>query len=118
MTKQDAGMAANRNFIRPADADWTATEPGVKRRILAYDDALMLVEVRFDKGAVGALHRHPHVQASYVAQGSFEVTVSGVTERLTKGQSFVAPSNEWHGVTALEESVLIDSFAPMRAEFL
>ncbi len=111
-------MAASPNFVRPADGDWTPAEPGVKRRILTYNDELMLVEVRFEKGAVGAPHKHPHVQASYVAEGSFDVTISGVTERLTKGQSFIAPSNEIHGVVALEDSVLLDSFAPMRAEFL
>jgi len=106
------------NFVKPAEADWTATEPGVKRRILTWNDQLMIVEVAFEKGAVGSLHRHPHVQASYVAEGSFDVTVSGVTERLTKGQSFIAPSNELHGVVALEAGVLIDAFTPMRADFL
>jgi quercetin dioxygenase-like cupin family protein len=111
-------MASSPNFVRPSEAGWTPTEPGVKRRVLSYNDELMLVEVRFDKGAVGALHKHPHIQASYVVEGVFDVTVSGVTERLTKGQSFIAPSNELHGVVALEDSVLLDSFAPMRAEFL
>jgi quercetin dioxygenase-like cupin family protein len=107
-------MANSPNFVRPTDAGWTPTEPGVKRRILTYNDELMLVEVRFEKGAVGALHQHPHVQASYVVEGAFDVTVSGVTERLTKGQSFIAPSNEWHGVVALEDSVLLDSFTPVQ----
>ena len=109
---------ASPNVVRPSDADWTATEPGVKRRILTWNDQLMIVEVAFEKGAVGSLHKHPHVQASYVAEGSFDVTVSGVTERLTKGQSFIAPSNELHGVVALEAGVLIDAFTPMRADFL
>ena len=109
---------ASANVVRPADADWTPTEPGVRRRILTWNDQLMLVEVAFEQGAVGALHRHPHIQASYVAAGSFEVTISGVTETLTRGQSFIAPSNEWHGVRALEPGTLIDAFTPMRAEFL
>ena len=109
---------ASPDFVKPSDADWTATEPGVKRRILTWNDQLMIVEVAFEKGAVGSLHKHPHVQASYVAEGSFDVTISGVTERLTKGQSFIAPSNELHGVVALEASVLIDAFTPMRADFL
>ncbi len=90
----------------------------MKRRILTYNDQLMIVEVAFEKDAVGTLHRHPHIQASYVAEGSFEVTISGVSEILTRGQSFIVPSDEWHGVRALEPAVLIDSFAPMRAEFL
>ena len=30
---------------------------------------LMTVEFTFEKGGVGALHSHPHVQASYIAEG-------------------------------------------------
>lgn len=111
-------MAASPNFVKPAEADWTPTEPGVKRRILTYNDQLMVVEVAFEKDAVGKLHQHPHIQASYVAEGAFEVTISGKSETLTKGQSFIVPTNEWHGVHALQQGVLIDTFTPMRAEFL
>ena len=35
---------------------------GVKRKILAYGESLMQVEVHFEKGAVGAMHSHPHTQ--------------------------------------------------------
>lgn len=111
-------MTASPNFVKPAEADWTPTEPGVKRRILTYNDQLMVVEVAFEEGAVGSLHQHPHIQASYVAEGSFEVTISGKSEILTRGQSFIVPTNEWHGCKALEPGKLIDSFTPMRAEFL
>ena len=111
-------MSASANFVRPTEADWTPTEPGVKRRILTYNDQLMLVEVAFEKDAVGSLHRHPHIQATYVAEGSFEVTISGKSEVLNKGQSFIVPSDEWPGCRALEAGMLIDTFTPMRAEFL
>ena len=39
---------------------------GVTRRVLAYTDGLMCVENTFEKGAVGALHHHPHTQITYV----------------------------------------------------
>lgn len=111
-------MAGSDIFARPSDADWTPTEPGVKRRILTWNEQLMVVEVAFEKGAVGSIHNHPHIQASYVAKGSFDVTIAGRTERLSKGQSFIVPSDEPHGVVALEAAVLIDTFAPMRKEFV
>ncbi|MGE0502655.1 MAG: cupin domain-containing protein [Rhizobiaceae bacterium] len=105
-------------FKGAAEGEWTPTEPGVKRRILTHNAAMMIVEVVFEKGAVGSLHSHPHVQASYVADGVFDVTVSGKTQRLEKGGSFLAPSNEIHGVVAIEAGRLIDAFTPARAEFL
>lgn len=105
-------------FVRPSEAGWVAADPGVRRRVLAHDDALMMVEFAFEKGAQGYLHSHPHVQASYVAKGSFEVTVDGRTETLSAGDSFVVPSGKVHGVRALEDGLLVDCFTPARADFV
>ena len=77
-----------------------------------------LVGYDFDKGGVGALHSHPHVQASYVAEGRFEVTIDGRSEVLEAGSSFIVPSNLVHSVKALEAGRLVDSFTPHRADFL
>ena len=111
-------MTGSANFVHPVDVCWTPTDPGIKRRVLTWNDDLMLVEVAFDKGAVGALHQHPHIQASYVAAGRVEVTIAGVTETLDTGASFIVPSNAVHGCVALEAGRLIDSFTPMRGEFV
>jgi quercetin dioxygenase-like cupin family protein len=105
-------------FVAAEGAVWTSPEPGVTRRIMAYLPEMMMVEVVFEKDAVGAAHSHPHVQASYVAQGSFAVTIDGKTEILRQGGSFIVPSNLVHGVKALEKGRLIDTFTPHRAEFL
>jgi quercetin dioxygenase-like cupin family protein len=97
---------------------WTNVAPGVKRAILAYDESVMLVKVKFEKGAIGALHHHPHVQISYVESGQFEVEIGGLKKILNKGETFFAPSNVWHGVICLEEGVLMDTFSPMRKDFI
>lgn len=105
-------------FVRPDEGGWVATDPGVRRRVLAHEDSLMMVEFAFEKGARGLLHSHPHVQASYIARGSFEVTIDGRSEVLFAGQSFVVPSGAEHGVLALEDGLLVDCFTPARADFL
>lgn len=105
-------------FVAAGDGVWEHTEPGVKRRIMAYLDEMMMVEVLFEKNAVGSLHSHPHIQASYVAEGRFEVTIDGVSTTLEQGGSFIVPGNLTHGVKALETGRLIDTFTPHRAEFL
>ncbi len=97
---------------------WTTVAPGVQRAILAYDESVMLVKVKFEKGAIGALHQHPHVQISYVESGQFEVEIGGLKKILNKGETFFAPSNVWHGVICLEEGVLMDTFSPMRKDFV
>ena len=103
---------------QPGAAPWIDVAPGNRRRVLVSRPELMQVEFAFDAGAIGALHSHPHVQSSYVAEGRFEVTIDGVTETLEAGSSFIVPSNLVHGVKALEAGRLVDTFTPHRADFL
>lgn len=90
------------------------------RRVLSYGENLMLVEWRFAKGGIGTPHKHDiHDQVGYIAKGSFELTVGDETKIVREGDSYYAPKNVMHGVVALEEdSVIIDAFTPMRADFL
>ena len=105
-------------FSMADDTVWTEVAPGNRRAVLSHRPDLMLVAFSFDKGAVGALHSHPHTQVSYVAEGSFDVTVDGVTTRLGAGASFIVAPNLVHGVVALEKGLLIDTFTPRREEFV
>jgi quercetin dioxygenase-like cupin family protein len=112
-------MAGTKLFARADDGGgWTDLGGGSRRRVLLDTEELMMVEVAFEAGAVGALHSHPHVQASYVAEGLFEVTIGGVAETLGAGGSFIVPSDLVHGVKALRAGRLIDSFTPRRADFV
>ncbi|MCO5063044.1 MAG: cupin domain-containing protein [Rhizobiaceae bacterium] len=105
-------------FARFDEGTWEPTPDGNKRRIVLYTDELMMVEFAFEKGGEGWVHSHPHVQSSYVAEGTFDVTIAGRTETLSAGDCFIVPSGEEHGVKALEKGRLIDCFAPHRADFL
>ena len=105
-------------FAQPNASEWTELAPGNTRRVLIHTPELMQVEFGFDKGAVGALHSHPHIPVSYVAEGSLEVTIDGKTEIVGTGGSFIVPSGLVHGVVALEKGRLVDVFTPHRADFL
>lgn len=91
---------------------------GVSRKVLAYSEELMSVEVRFEKGAIGAMHTHPHTQISYVLEGKFEATIDGETRLISKGDTYVTAPNAPHGVTCLEAGALLDIFTPMRKDFV
>lgn len=92
--------------------------PGCSRRVLAVNQSQMLVEVRFEKGAVGADHSHPHQQITHVLAGRFEARCAGQKAILGPGDSVAVPAGALHGVTALEEGVLLDIFTPVRQDFL
>lgn len=105
-------------FVKNDDIKLTDLGGGVSRKILAYDENLMSVEVRFEKGAVGSMHTHPHTQISYVLEGKFEATINGETTVIAKGDTYITPPDAPHGVVCLEAGALLDIFTPMRADFL
>lgn len=105
-------------FIENNDVPWEATAPGMKRKIMSYDERLMVVKVEFEKGAVGALHQHYHTQITHVESGSFEVEIGGEKKVLNGGDAFYIPPNVLHGAVCLEPGVLIDIFSPMREDFI
>ncbi|WP_346908725.1 cupin domain-containing protein [uncultured Roseibium sp.] len=95
-----------------------AADPGVLRQVLSESPELMVVSFRFDQGAEGKLHNHPHVQSTYVQSGRFAFTVAGEDIEVGPGDSFVIPSNAMHGCRCLEPGTLIDTFTPRRDDFL
>lgn len=92
--------------------------PGIRRQVLAEAPAQMVVSFRFETGATGALHSHPHVQSTFVAKGRFEFYRGGEAHLLQPGDSLVIPSGVEHGCKCLEEGELIDVFSPRRDDFL
>lgn len=91
---------------------------GVERKILAYTDELMCVENHFKKGAVGALHSHPHTQITYVVSGQFEFEIAGEKKVVNPGDSMLKRDGIVHGCVCLQEGILLDIFNPMRQEFV
>ncbi len=108
----------DKTLILDDDIDWEELGAGVRRKIMAYDDKLMLVKVEFEQHSIGALHHHPHLQMSYVAKGNFEVTMGNEKKILKEGDVFFAPSMATHGVICLEAGLLIDIFNPHREDFI
>lgn len=105
-------------FITDESKEWKQVEPGIRRKIMTYDEQIMLVKVAFEKGAVGMLHHHYHVQVTFVSKGSFEVEIDKKKSILKTGDVFHVTPDLIHGVVCLEEGELIDVFNPYREDFV
>ena len=105
-------------FIENGEIPWEEVDKGMKRKIMAYDDKLMVVKVEFEKGGIGVLHQHHHSQITHVESGKFEVQINGEKRVLAAGDAFYIPPNVMHGAVCLEAGVLIDVFSPMREDFI
>ena len=106
------------NFQVNEEVQWEQAGPGILRQVCGYDDKIMLVKARFEKGAVGALHEHFQSQVTYVESGVFECSINGEKKILNAGDGFYVPPHVIHGCVCMEPGMLIDVFSPMREDFL
>jgi quercetin dioxygenase-like cupin family protein len=111
-------MNENGVVYTPTDATTVSSpEPGVQRQVLAYNRSVMLVRHHFLKGWKGTSHSHPHEQLVYVVTGRIQFNSKGKTIELRSGDSVMVRGNVEHQATALEDSEVLDVFAPYREDY-
>jgi len=111
-------FGSSKEFLLDENQEWEVVNEGVKRKIMGYDDKIMLVKVSFATGGIGYEHEHHHSQVTYVESGSFDFTIGGVTKTVKGGDSVYIPPHVLHGATCTEEGILIDVFSPIREDFM
>jgi quercetin dioxygenase-like cupin family protein len=81
---------------------------------------LMITRYEVEAGAKFAAHRHPEEQMGYVIRGCMEFFVGEPEKRhlFETGTFFHFAPNEQHRSRVLEDSLVIDVFAPPRPEYV
>ncbi len=97
---------------------WEKVDDKVKRKILGFNENIMMVKVEFQTGGIGYVHKHPHSQVTYIESGKFDVQVGEEKKILKGGDCYFIPPDIEHGVVTLEGGILLDVFSPMREDFL
>ncbi|MEW1758362.1 cupin domain-containing protein [Streptomyces cyaneofuscatus] len=118
MTTNDAALGF-KDLVIVKGADVTGREAfdNLTRRVLAYNDKLMLVEHVMEQGSVFPLHSHPHEQLAYLVSGHIRVRAGGEEFEAVAGDSFVVKGGIEHQVHAIERSVALDIFTPYREDY-
>ena len=109
---------ASEKFLHENEMKWQELGGGVERMILGFDNQIMMVKVKFEKGSIGSPHQHFHTQATYCASGRFEFTIDGEKSIVQEGDGVYIKPNLIHGALCLEAGILIDVFSPVREDFL
>lgn len=117
-TKNESTM----NIVRYNETEPIRVSDTVTRRFL-YTPNLMTVIVDFTGGPAAEpdpFHTHPHEQTSYVAEGEVLFLMEGETpQHLVTGDMVAIPAGRPHAIRLLTPTArLIDSFTPIREDFL
>jgi quercetin dioxygenase-like cupin family protein len=78
----------------------------------------MLVKWTFKKGAVVPLHHHTNEQITWITKGSVRIYSQGQEFIVKAGEVITFPPNVPHEFEALEDTIDIDFFTPVREDWI
>ena len=99
------------------EMDKEILSPAIARRIIAGEKA-MVAQVFLMKGAVVPEHKHESEQITYILEGALLFEIDGKEILVGKGQVVRIPSWKPHKATALEDTLDLDIFSPIREDWL
>lgn len=89
----------------------------ISRKIISGDKA-MVAQVFLKKGAVVPEHHHESEQITYILEGALKFQLEGKEIVVRKGEVLSIPSNVPHRAVALEDTLDLDIFSPIRIDWL
>ena len=81
-------------------------------------DAMTLARITLARGAVVARHSHPNEQIATVLSGRLRFRLGDEERVVAAGASLLIAGDVPHEVEALEDSVVLDAFAPRREDWI
>ena len=86
-------------------------------RQMIHTETMTLARVVLRKGALVPMHEHENEQIATVLEGRLRFVVGDDERVVEAGESVPLPANVPHGVEALEDSVVLDVFSPVREDW-
>ena len=78
----------------------------------------MLMHATLEKGATVPEHSHPEEQISFILAGRLAFVIDGNACEVAAGEAVHIPAGAAHAVRALEPSVVVDIFSPVRMDLI
>jgi quercetin dioxygenase-like cupin family protein len=91
--------------------------PHIARQVI-HAETMTVARIYLSKGGVVPEHSHFNEQISMLQQGKLRFTMAGEERVLTAGEVIQIPPNVPHRVDALEDSVALDLFSPVREDWI
>jgi len=97
--------------------DWEPVTKGLARKIIT-GEKVMSAQIRLEEGTLIPEHAHPNEQISYVVEGALKFWIGREELILRAGDVLVIPADLPHKVMALEKTLALDTFSPIRQDWL
>jgi quercetin dioxygenase-like cupin family protein len=89
----------------------------ISRKVIS-GEKITLAQIFIVKDGVVPLHQHENEQISSVLAGALRFELEGKEIVAREGDVLLIPSNVPHRVLALEDSLALDAFSPVRVDWL
>ena len=89
----------------------------VSRKIVS-GEREMLAQIYLKRGALVPMHAHDSEQMTYILQGALKFLIDGEEITVREGEVLHIPSRMPHQAEALEDTLELDVFSPLRAEWV
>lgn len=89
----------------------------ISRKVISGEKA-MVAQVFIKKGAVVPEHHHVSEQITYILEGALKFELEGREVVVHAGEVLHIPSNVPHRAVALEDTLDLDIFSPIREDWL
>ena|SRR5437660_903379 len=94
-----------------------AVAPSILRRFIT-GDRLTVAQFELKKGGVVPRHSHDQEQITCVLRGALRFDIDGRQVVVRQDEVLQIPGGVEHGVTVLEDAVVIDVFSPVRQDWI
>jgi quercetin dioxygenase-like cupin family protein len=91
--------------------------PSIGRQLL-HTETMTFARIHLRAGAVVPTHAHANEQVATVLAGRLRFVVGDDEQIVAAGESMFVPGDVPHMVEALEDSVVLDVFSPVREDWV
>jgi len=105
-------------FRKKDTGDYRQLLEGVDLTTLVHGEKTLMGQFKITKGSVIPTHSHPHEQTGIMISGKLRFNLDGEIWDVEAGDSWCLPGNIEHSAEALEDSVVIEVFSPVREDYL
>lgn len=105
-------------FASGSDSGYREILAGVFLKTLVHGERTLMAEFRLAAGASLPDHNHPHEQTGYLVSGRLRLSIGDAVQEVVPGDSWIIAGDMPHHAEALEDTVVVEVFSPVREDYL